>query len=165
MKQNFEDFFVKMPKGVGEDKDKYAIAVVNLVEMFKKDEYTIPAYQRPYSWTKSEVQDLLTDLMKTMKSEKKWFCGPIFTTTSDFLDNSHFLLDGQQRMTTVFLMLRCLFSLDCLVDQDTFDKGLTFKNNEDGKSTDERRADSWSAPELWRLRVVLSRRKEFGIGA
>ena len=142
MTESFEDFFVKLPKGVGESQEKYAIAVVNLVQMFQKDQYSIPAYQRPYSWTKSEVQDLLTDLMKTMRAKKRWFCGPIFTTTNNFLDTSHFLLDGQQRMTTVFLILRCLYTLDYLVDEEVFNKGLVFTKNEEGKSNAERQVDA-----------------------
>ena len=118
---DFNDFFVKFPKGMEGD-EQYAIEVVNIQGLFKgESKYTIPPYQRPYSWTKKEVKELITDLDKTLKEQKKWFCGPIFTTQESFKDQNHFLLDGQQRMTTIFLILRCLFSVEFLVSKDVFE--------------------------------------------
>ena len=82
----FNDFFVKFPKGMEGD-EQYAIEVVNIQGLFKgESKYTIPPYQRPYSWTKKEVKELITDLDKTLKEQKKWFCGPIFTTQESFKD-------------------------------------------------------------------------------
>ena len=80
-----------------EGDEQYAIEVVNIQGLFKgESKYTIPPYQRPYSWTKKEVKELITDLDKTLKEQKKWFCGPIFTTQESFKDQNHFLLDYLQ---------------------------------------------------------------------
>ena len=73
-------------------------------------EFFIPSYQRGYRWTKREVEDLLNDvrdfIKKPGKKENEWYClQPIVVKKT----NSHYeVLDGQQRLTTIFLILKHL---------------------------------------------------------
>ena len=76
--KEFKDFFVKFPEGI-DGKEKYAIDVLTIRGMFShKNQFIIPTYQRPYSWTKKEVEELIKDVDKTVVS-RKMVCGPIFT--------------------------------------------------------------------------------------
>ena len=74
------------------------------------DKFSIPSYQRGYRWTKRQVEDLLNDIwdfiIKPGKKENEWYClQPIVVKKT----NSHFeVLDGQQRLTTIFLILKHL---------------------------------------------------------
>ena len=74
--------------------------------------FFIPAYQRGYRWTERQVEDLLNDVWDFInKPEKKdkdkeWYClQPIVVKEKDSLFE---VLDGQQRLTTIFLILKHL---------------------------------------------------------
>lgn len=67
--------------------------------------YIIPAYQRPYSWNPDNVEQLIDDIYQSYKSdEKEYFIGSIICINDD--DNHTFeVVDGQQRLTTLILIL------------------------------------------------------------
>ena len=73
--------------------------------------YCIPNYQRPYVWETGQVEELL-DCIKTAyeNKEKQYFLGSIVYRKHEKTDSSGLpyseleLLDGQQRITTLFLI-------------------------------------------------------------
>ncbi len=68
------------------------------------DLYIVPDYQREYVWTDTQVEQLLSDLMEAYAadSKKAYFLGTIVT----FDEGTRFeLIDGQQRLTTFFILL------------------------------------------------------------
>ena len=76
--------------------------------------YSIPSYQRPYVWETEQVEELL-DCIKTAyeNKEKQYFLGSIVYRKND-KDSGDMqyteleLLDGQQRITTMFLMFAAM---------------------------------------------------------
>lgn len=95
-------------KGNGPNKD-YLVSPCTIQEFFKDSNklIRIPDYQRPYSWTKKHVLDLLTDVKKlTEVQNSSWFFGPIFTVKQSVSAEETDLLDGQQRITTIQILLR-----------------------------------------------------------
>lgn len=76
-------------------------------------QYVIPLFQRPYSWTQKEWSILWKDIseLAEMGSPRAHFMGSIVNmpTTSVPHGVSKFLLiDGQQRLTTIFIILTIL---------------------------------------------------------
>ena len=84
-------------------------------QLFTGRKYSLPYYQREYAWTKKNVCDLLDDLtsrfldefdekhsLNQVRKYKGYFLGPIITSQTDG-DSS--LVDGQQRLTTLTLLL------------------------------------------------------------
>lgn len=69
--------------------------------------YIVPDYQREYVWGRTEVEQLLTDLEDAFRddSKKEYFLGSIVTYKAN---NCYELIDGQQRLTTFFLILCAL---------------------------------------------------------
>lgn len=72
--------------------------------------FYIPAYQRGYRWTEQEVKDLLNDIYEfnpreiNDTEEKTWYClQPIVVKCRD--ENAYEVIDGQQRLTTIYLIL------------------------------------------------------------
>lgn len=68
--------------------------------------YQIPRYQRPYSWGDEQLDKLWDDLIEAQTSgEPNYFLGSVITAkpeeTSNYLD----IVDGQQRLTTLLIML------------------------------------------------------------
>lgn len=81
--------------------------------------FRIPDYQRPYVWETDQVQDLIDDTMAVSQGEQsqQYFLGSLVLkinreirtvnqiTGEEIFYDEYELLDGQQRMLTIFLML------------------------------------------------------------
>lgn len=92
--------------------------------------FFIPSYQRGYRWTEQQVKDLLNDVNEfhpeTVKdtNEKTWYClQPLVVKKMDDkrksecqLDESEWyeVIDGQQRLTTIFIILNLIDSESAL---------------------------------------------------
>lgn len=83
--------------------------------------FFIPSYQRGYRWTQQQVTDLLNDVWEFMsrkdKKDNEWYCiqPVVVVKTNDDTKNKNCLIgdwydviDGQQRLTTTFLILKFL---------------------------------------------------------
>jgi uncharacterized protein with ParB-like and HNH nuclease domain len=87
-------------------------AKVGLLELLLASsgvQFVIPAYQRNYTWTANrEVKQLLDDIKAVLKGERnKHFIGIIIylERSLDFSRRERSVIDGQQRLTTLFLSL------------------------------------------------------------
>lgn len=73
--------------------------------------YRVPPYQREYSWQKAQWEDLFQDLIE---ADGAHFLGTIITLnqTLDAADTGVLeLIDGQQRMTTLTLLMAAIYSI------------------------------------------------------
>lgn len=88
----------------------------------------IPNYQRGYKWEISNVEDLLNDINNINNIDKNEHCLHNLTIIEN--ENKWEIVDGQQRLTTIFLILKYLgkeyYSLSYKIRQNTED----FFNNE-----------------------------------
>lgn len=78
-------------------------------EAFQECFYIVPDYQREYVWTDKEVQQLLEDIDEQIDagSDKEYFVGMILVSPGT--QKNHFeVIDGQQRLTTFYLLLCAL---------------------------------------------------------
>lgn len=69
--------------------------------------FNIPAYQRGYRWEKTQVKTLLNDLYQCMEAngqEKEYCLQPVVVQKRD--ESQYNLIDGQQRLTTIYILLR-----------------------------------------------------------
>lgn len=80
-------------------------------------EFFIPSYQRGYRWTEQQVTDLLNDINEFSPKEipnsndKTWYClQPIVVKQKS--KNEWDVIDGQQRLTTIYLILSYLNQRD-----------------------------------------------------
>lgn len=77
-------------------------------------QFTVPRYQREYSWTQEHWEDLWEDLMEVEKTGRPHYMGAIVLTDrgqEDFL-----IIDGQQRLATLSLLV--IAALRCLKEWD-----------------------------------------------
>lgn len=70
--------------------------------------FYIPSYQRGYRWDKDQIMDLLEDLYDFIYITKgeKYCLQPI--VVKKMKDERYEVLDGQQRLTTIFILLNCI---------------------------------------------------------
>jgi len=83
----------------------------------KKADFLIPDYQRPYAWGENECRTLWDDIFSfaipdegrsEFDSNSEYFLGPIVTFKND--NDKMEVIDGQQRLTTLMLLLRAFYS-------------------------------------------------------
>jgi len=84
----------------------------------KRSDFLIPDYQRPYAWEETECQTLWDDIFmfafpendytKFDSDNDEYFLGPIVTFKNDA--GKLEIIDGQQRLTTLMLLLRAFYS-------------------------------------------------------
>ncbi|MPM22390.1 hypothetical protein SDC9_68842 [bioreactor metagenome] len=106
--------------------------------------FHIPYQQRGYKWAPQNVRELLKDLWEFVNSDKKMYClQPLAVVRSD--DENYVLLDGQQRLTTLFLLYKYLNNNE---DPYTFEfkrdneSGVRWKYLQDIESPDKEKVDS-----------------------
>lgn len=78
----------------------------------KKINFNVPAYQRGYRWNKLNVTDLLDDLLEFMQDDSsgKFYClQPL--VVKKIGENRYNVIDGQQRLTTILIILKYLENL------------------------------------------------------
>ena len=81
----------------------------SIVEAFTENFYIVPDYQREYVWTDKEVQQLLEDINEQFEADsaREYFIGTVLVSPNS--QKNHFdVIDGQQRLTTFFLLLCAL---------------------------------------------------------
>lgn len=107
--------------------------LLNVAELFSRDvSLNIPKWQREYSWNAdAEVRDLLEDLEKFVASNRSnYLLGSIITYSLS--DDSHAVVDGQQRTVTLYTLL--IAARDLLEFRLTSEFGSTSDSSEGFKA-------------------------------
>ena len=101
--------------------------------------YRIPEYQRPYVWAKDQINDLLDDISFAQQSDDNsdYFLGSIVFQT-DTGDIGVDLLDGQQRLTTLFLLTAVIRDLTTNEDLKSVCKRIIFQKENEFEGIPER---------------------------
>lgn len=91
---------------------------IELLFTERKPHFLIPDYQRPYAWGEDECQTLWDDIFqfaipdgdatKFDSDSDEYFLGPIVTFKNK--QGKLEIIDGQQRLTTLMLLLRAFYS-------------------------------------------------------
>lgn len=67
-------------------------------------EYTIPLYQRAYAWEDKQLVQLIEDI-QDVAEDANYYIGSLIVAKQN---NKYEVVDGQQRLTSLFLLLNCL---------------------------------------------------------
>lgn len=98
--------------------------------------FFIPGYQRGYRWTEQQVNDLLNDINEFEPENGSWYClQPLVVMKKD---EKWEVIDGQQRLTTIYLILACLGVTDkYTIKYETREDSKEFLEKISGKNEDE----------------------------
>lgn len=69
--------------------------------------YKVPEYQRAYAWREKQLNQFLTDL-REQPEKKDYYLGHFLFESSESDKRQLYVIDGQQRMTTVLVFFSCL---------------------------------------------------------
>ncbi|GAA9858350.1 DUF262 and DUF1524 domain-containing protein [Helicobacter pylori] len=92
--------------------EAYATPLLKFIKDNQKNQLVIPIYQRLYSWEKKQCEELWDDIIKIGGNDKMdgHFIGSILYVLDGIThsDNALLIIDGQQRLTTITLLLTAL---------------------------------------------------------
>ena len=98
-------------------------------------QYSIPVYQRNYEWSAEQCEKLFEDIIQAHKLDRYHFTGSVVYSllkTENKIDY-YIIIDGQQRLTTIYILLKALIDvaetdaekealLSLMFNQDKFKK-------------------------------------------
>lgn len=102
-----------------------------------RGKFYIPAYQRGYRWERTQVKTLLNDLYQCMEAngqEKDYCLQPVVVQKKGVQKKGELqydLIDGQQRLTTIYILLRYAHQNYFSFEYETREKTKDFLNNMD----------------------------------
>ena len=114
----------------------------NIDKIFSDDyAFEIPPYQRPYAWEKEQAGELLSDLFDAMGNKNEnggtYFLGSI-VLIKDRNDPLSFVVDGQQRLTTLTILLSVLRDLSDDDEVKSRRCGYIYQKADEDRGTSER---------------------------
>lgn len=78
------------------------------------DVYIVPLYQRAYAWEEKEILQLIHDIYYMDNSEQaQYYLGSLIV---DKNDETYEVIDGQQRLTTLFILAKCLREIGAITE-------------------------------------------------
>ena len=99
---------------------------LNLNDLFEDKYYIIPDYQRGYSWTDKQIDDFWNDIIQAQKTKQKHYFGTFYLKYNN--ETKYYeMIDGQQRLTTLFVLLILLY--EDTDDYNAFWSNCIEKNN------------------------------------
>lgn len=83
------------------------LKIIPVSDIFANINYLVPIYQRNYAWSEPQIVQLIEDIESSIDdSNKNYFLGNLIVNQTD--NNIYEVIDGQQRLTTLYLLEKCL---------------------------------------------------------
>lgn len=104
-------------------------SVLELLSTGRTKPFVIPEYQRPYAWTADQIETLFEDLwdfainVGGLKRNASYFLGSIVSFENN---GEQEIIDGQQRITSLFLLLRAIYTKLSTGDDSASDAAQNF---------------------------------------
>ena len=81
------------------------MATSNISVLFNNRFFEIPKYQRGYAWERQNVRDLFEDIKEAIESSSNHYMGTVVLSEGNPNGGQYFIVDGQQRLTTLTLLI------------------------------------------------------------
>ena len=95
------------------------MATKKVKDFFNGRYFEIPKYQRGFAWDIRNVRDLFDDIYESIETETNHYLGTIVLSNSNKNDD-YFIVDGQQRVTTLTLIISAIIKSLSRRDADFF---------------------------------------------
>lgn len=77
---------------------------IQKLSSFLESTFEVPAFQRNYAWEDAQVDDFWNDVSFAVENNRDHFLGSVILLEQS-PDTRHWVIDGQQRLTTIFILL------------------------------------------------------------
>ncbi|ATI37554.1 MULTISPECIES: DUF262 domain-containing protein [Acinetobacter] len=91
-------------------KNNFVHQLRTLPEIFEGNFFCIPDYQRGYAWDEKQIDELLKDIDHLLldTSAVRHYTGTLVLSLNKDQSNQYHIVDGQQRLTTLVIFLKCI---------------------------------------------------------
>ena len=89
--------------------------IIKIEEFLVGKTFIIPAYQRDYAWTTTQLDDLLEDILEAIETSSPHYLGTVVLAHGE---SGFEIVDGQQRLSTLTLLIHALLEELPEDDQD-----------------------------------------------
>ena len=86
------------------------MASIKIKDFFNGKFFEIPKYQRGYSWEKENIRDLFDDIDEAIESNTSHYLGTIVLSKNEKDNELFYIVDGQQRVTTISMIINALIN-------------------------------------------------------
>lgn len=93
------------------------MATTKITDLFNDRYFEIPRYQRGYAWEKQHIRELFEDIKEAIDSNSSHYIGTVVLSKCATDPKKFYIVDGQQRLTTIALLIAQL--LPNIKDNDT----------------------------------------------
>ena len=92
---------------------------IESIDTLFNNQFSIPVFQRPYSWEEPEINDFFKDISEYFlrRKDEELFIGTVYLSLKSHIKsniNHYELIDGQQRITTLSLTFLLLYHYSLL---------------------------------------------------
>lgn len=103
----------------------FVTQLLTLSEIFTNNFFQIPDYQRGYAWDERQIDELLKDIDHLLldTSVVRHYTGTLVLSQIKDQSNQYYIVDGQQRLTTLVIFLKCI----SLLSGEALKKSITAK--------------------------------------
>ena len=101
--------------------------ILKPIKDFQDFHFLVKDYQRGYKWTREEVEQLLNDIYEfEPQNENEFYCLQPIVIKEEKVSKEKELIDGQQRCTTIYLILKYLGKDTFELNYQTREKSAEF---------------------------------------
>lgn len=86
------------------------MANTRIKEFFNGRFFEIPKYQRGYAWEKKNIRELFEDIEEAIEVKASHYIGTLVLSRTEDRDNVFYVVDGQQRITTITMIIHALLA-------------------------------------------------------
>jgi len=98
-------------------------SIIQIQQFLVGKEFSIPSYQRDYAWRSKQAEDLFDDIGEAIETASGHYLGTVVLSNPED-SNTFQVVDGQQRLTTITLIIKAL--LEELSEGDEYRIANTF---------------------------------------
>jgi len=105
------------------------VGSIKIKDFFNGRFFEIPKYQRGYSWDLQNIRELFEDILESIESKANHYIGTIVLSKDGDDEDKYFIVDGQQRVTTVTMIILVLIGHLGKSDSDYYRRFYLFDDN------------------------------------
>lgn len=95
---------------------------IKIQNFFNGRFFEVPKYQRGYAWEKVNVRELFDDIHESINSKSNHYIGTVVLSNASGSDEVFYIVDGQQRITTLTMIINALIEKLSLSDASYFQR-------------------------------------------
>lgn len=105
------------------------MASIKIKDFFNGRFFEIPKYQRGFAWEVQNIRELFDDIIESIESNSNHYIGTIVLSKAEEDDEKFYVVDGQQRITTITLIISALIKKLSQNDQAYFERFYIKEDN------------------------------------